>query len=215
MNTDLAELVGVFIGDGCLSRYFSKYDGRYKKVVLFTGNLENDMEYYEKVLKPIIINNFGVSGYIYFRKDDCTIRYSLFCSKIIEFLFNLGFKFGSKSSSCKIPDAINSRNLEIACVRGIFNSDGTVYRRYGRRFNNHKVYYKNYAVVQFKMKSKTLVSQIRYILQRNGFKVNKLTNTERYSLIRITDQKYVEMFFNEIATNHHYHLQRYANIKNN
>lgn len=121
MDIELAELVGVFIGDGCLSRYFSNYDNRWKSVVLFTGNLENDEEYYERVLRPIVMKNFNVKGYIYFRKSDSTIKYSIFCKKMISYFLKTGFKFGPKYNSCTVPAFIN--NIEDMLRRNGFKAN--------------------------------------------------------------------------------------------
>jgi hypothetical protein len=215
MNADTAELIGFFIGDGCLCRYFSKYDSRWKSVVLFTGNLKNDRTYYEEVLRPIIMKNFNVNGYVYLRRKDNTIRYSIFSEKVIEYFLKMGFKFGPKFNSYNIPLCINNRFLEKAFIRGIFNADGTVYRRYNKRYRNHPIFYGKYAIVQFKLKNSALIRSIRTMLQRSGFNVNRITRTREYYLIRITDQEHVERFFKEIATNHPYHLKRYENIMNN
>lgn len=214
MNKGIAEIIGLFIGDGCLSRYFSKYENRWKSIVLFTGNLYNDKKYYENILQPLILKNFGVRGYIYHRNDDNTLRYFIDSKKLINYLLKMGFKFGSKTNSCKIPITIlGNKELEIACICGIFNADGTVYRRYSKKYKGHSKFYKKYAVVQIKMKNKVLIRQIRNILQKTGFKLNKVTKDKGCWLIRITNQKYVEKFFKEIATTHPYHLTRYKNIK--
>jgi len=215
MNENVAEMIGLFLGDGCLSRYFSKYNKKWISVLLFTGNLQNDKEYYESILRPIILKFFKTKGYMRYRVDDNTIRYFIFNKNLINYLIEIGFRFGSKTNSCRIPDSIfNDKRLRIACVRGIFNADGTVYRRYRKKYKNQPRFYGNYAVIQFKMKSKVLIEQIRYILQNDDFVVNKISKVENYFLIRITNQKYVNRFFKEIAINHPYHLTRYADIKN-
>ena len=86
LTEDVAEVVGAFIGDGCLSRYFIRKRKKWQDVLLFTGSWKNDSLYYRKIIQPIIAKTFKIDGEFYHRKDDDTIRYRVYDKKVISFL---------------------------------------------------------------------------------------------------------------------------------
>ena len=90
MNNGLAEFVGVFIGDGCMTQY--KREGRKnkQKLVLLTGSWKNDSVYYKKIIKNIIEKNFNMTPRIYHRLDDDTARVYIYRKEVYNFLENLG-----------------------------------------------------------------------------------------------------------------------------
>jgi hypothetical protein len=212
INEDVAETIGVFIGDGCLSEYFSRFDKRQRRVVLFTGSWENDRKYYEKTIVPILQKKFNVKSNIHKRKDNNSLKFLTFNRELITFLLDIGFSFGEKAKICKIPAALESRRLVIPCIRGIFSADGSVYRRYSKKYSGHPRHYKNYAVVELKMASKQLIEQIKNNLEYFEIITNKITMNEEYYVLRITKQKSVDKFFRIFKIRHPYHLKRYLRI---
>ena len=52
INSQLAELTGAMMGDGCLS--IIKSGKRKRKTALLTGHLQHDYEYYKEVIRPIV-----------------------------------------------------------------------------------------------------------------------------------------------------------------
>ena len=216
MNEDIAELFGALLGDGCLSKYWSKSDKRYRHVVAFTGHWKKDSQYYKNVIQPIVKQNFGVNGYLYHRKDDDTIRYFITSKKVSFFLNHLGMPFGRKYDKITIPECIRiDLTLSKACMSGIFNTDGSVYRRYGKKYSNHPKHYKKYAVVQFKMKNKDIISFIKSSLETMGLKVTKICREgEDYWVLRITSQNHIDKFFDELNIRHDHHKRRFEEIRN-
>ncbi len=216
LNEDLAELVGAFIGDGCLSQYYIKNRKKWQQVILFTGSWRNDSLYYKNVIQPIIEKYFKVKCQFYHRKDDDTVRFRTYDKKIILFLLNLGFNFGPKADNVIIPSIIfNDKKLMRGCVRGVFNTDGTIYQRYSKQYKNHPKYYKDYKVIQFKSKSHKLIKQIRLILSEFDLNPNKIIadgKSNIHAVCRITSQPEVKRFEKEINTTHSYHIERMLNI---
>ena len=210
LNKELAEFVGVFVGDGCLSRY--KRSDRIGNIeeIQFTGSWSKDSQYYLEIIQPIIKRNFNVDGGITHRKDDDTVRYRITNREVISFLKNLDFSFGPKATKVKIPNRIlNNSSLHESFLRGFFNTDGTIYKRYSKQYKNHAKFYQNYKVIQFKSASKELMSQIYFILDQLGFKPNRVIKTKDCWVCRITFQKEVNNFGEEIITNHKYHRDRF------
>lgn len=211
LNEDIAEVIGAFIGDGCISTY--KENGRERTVVLFTGHWKNDRAYYLTKLVPIIRKKFGGFRKTYHRIDDNTIRYVLCDKKIIRFFKKMGMPIGEKENLIRVPIEISSnKRCTKACIRGIFNTDGSVYSRYSKQYTGHARLYRSYAVVQFKMKSNEVILWIKKQLEDLGIKVNRTTKVLNCNIIRITDQDSVKKFFGEIGFTHPYHKKRYMEI---
>ena len=211
IKEDLAEFIGAFVGDGCLSKY--KRSDRKKgdiKEVVFTGAWEKDYPYYKNIIQPILIKNFNISGTINHRKDDNSLRFRIFRQPIFSFLLETGFNFGPKSNNVRIPEKIvNNTLLHKAFLRGLFNTDGTIYRRYSKRYGTHSKLYSNYKVIQFKSASKELIEQVRLILSNLNLNPNRIIKSRDAWVCRITSQNEVDKFGREIITNHPYHLGRF------
>lgn len=216
INIDLAlaEFVGAFIGDGCMSRYFVSQIRKYREEIQFTGAWKKDSEYYKEIISGSIKDNFGAGWRIYHRKDDDTVRFFIYNERVIKFLHDLGYKFGPKAKTIFIPTTIlKNRKLSVSCLRGIFNTDGTVYSRYSKRYGNHHRAYLNYKVVQFKSISKRLVKQIKLILDRENIKTNRIIEDNAAYVLRITSQDEITKFISVVDLNHKYHIQRIKNIE--
>ena len=213
MNEKLAELYGVMLGDGCLSSYFSNYAQKGIFCTLVTGHT-HDEPYYSQVLRPILIIEFGVKGCIRFRKDCQVVRFETTHKNVFNFIKLLGFPIGKKDY-LEIPTSIiSNNNFSIACVRGIFDTDGSIYSRYSKKYHNHAKFY-HYMVVQFKMKSYDLIKQIKNILDTNNIKTTKIGTIKKlYFVVRVTDQESIHIFMKLIKPNNEYHVKRYSNFTN-
>ena len=216
LDENLAELVGAFIGDGCLSKYYIENRNKWQQVVLFTGSWKKDFLYYKDVINPIIVKHFNVKCQLYHREDDDTIRFRTYDVKLISFLLDLGFSFGPKANNVVIPEIIfNDKKSMKGCIRGIFNTDGSIYQRYSKKYENHSKHYTNYKVIQFKNKSQELIKQIRFILSKFDLNPNRIINDKKSNfcaVCRITSQPEVKIFEKEINTTHPYHIQRMLNL---
>lgn len=207
MNEKLAEFYGALLGDGCLSQYFTKCDQRTRYCVQLTGHV-HDLEYYETVLQPTIRNTFGISGTIRSRRGTQAIIFNILNKSAFAFFHDLGMPIGKKHELA-IPAAIlQNPQFTAACVRGIFNTDGSVYRRYSKQYAGHtKVY--AYQVIQFKMNTRVLLQQLSDYLQSNGIRVNRIIRDRASSVLRVTHQPSMHAFMTLIQTPHRYHRERY------
>ena len=207
MDEHLAEFVGSMIGDGCLSVINS--EKRKRKIALLTGHLFHDSNYYETVIRPIVQKEFGTDGYLQKRKKRNCI-YFVMSGIVFDFLHNVGFPVGRKYNLFIHDEIFKYRDLSIACVRGIFDTDGSIYRRYSKRYASHtKVY--DYLVIQFKMDSKKTIEQIKEILARLQIETNKIISERNSYVLRITKQEYVTKFMEMIKPSNKYHVERYIN----
>ncbi len=211
MNEEIAELIGAILGDGCLSTYWDECNKRQRYDIVFTGHT-HDYKYYTQNIIPTIRKNFGIKGYLRLRKDDNTTRYAISSKRVFEYFKKFKIPIGKKGPFLKIPkEILQKRNLKIACIRGIFDTDGTIYSRYSKAYSNHPKKY-DYGVIQFTSISRPLITQIHGTLKSIGIKPYKISVRQRSFATGITDQKEIIKFFRTIKPNNKHHLQRYRKI---
>jgi intein/homing endonuclease len=154
LNPVLCEEIGAHIGDGSMGIYKGRY------IISFCGNPKRDMDYvkwvahiYEKFysIKPTIRFWSGVVGFQIFSKE------------IVMFKKSLGLPLGKKGE-IDIPKKILEMSLECiaSCIRGVFDTDGTVYLEH----KNSKLYPR----IQLKITSSKLAKSIHSVLNRR-FKI--------------------------------------------
>lgn len=164
-------------------------------------------------MNPIFQKEFGKSGRLYKRKNTKCLLFWVGNKKAIDFFIRLGFPIGKKSKNLKVMPLINGdTNLMKACIRGIFNTDGSIYRRYSRKYPGHSKVYANYAVIQFKMKSSVLLEQVRSLFRSMNFKPNKISKVNDVHVLRLTSQGDIHRFMSGFSINHSHHIKRYQSI---
>ena len=193
VTSDLAEVLGVLIGDGCICRYRSK--GRFYFQVAFTAG-PTEFGYYATVVKPTLEAAFGVTGRLFLRNDNTT-RYHIFGKELALGLNKLGIPIGRKTDA-SIPQAVMERGLVVPFIRGVYHAEGSVYRRYSKKYNRMVRVYDNLLVVQIRMKLPTLMRQLNEELPKLGISTNKLGSKEGVYTLRITRQAMVRRFFEVI-----------------
>ncbi len=124
LNEDLAEFIGVYLGDGTLTKYFIRVSGDYRY----------DLPYFN-YLSKLTFRLFGVNPTVYKEKNRNTAYLAIFSKELCSFLNKkYSINFGNKiKNKTQIPEKIlQSRKLSTACLRGLIDTDGSVSRR-GRK----------------------------------------------------------------------------------
>lgn len=142
----LTELIGIILGDGHIS--FDEKKRNYLCEISFNST-EPDYVYY---VKDLIKSIFDIEPTIRDRDEDNTTLIRIYKKEIIRFLIKLGLKPGNKVlNQVDIPYWIkrdlnwikNNRNeweniykhLTIACVRGLVDTDGSIYLNWNKKKN--------------------------------------------------------------------------------
>ena len=123
ISSELAETLGVLLGDGCICKY--KQEGRDTYVVAFTGS-SSEHWYYERITQPTCRTEFGVMGSLYLRKDGTT-RYHIGGRKVATALLSLGIPLGKKHDACIPPAVIGSGKVD-EFIRGLYHAEGSIYK---------------------------------------------------------------------------------------
>jgi len=143
LNEKLSEFIGAYLGDGTLTPYF----------VRITGDSRYDWPYHD-YLARLVLDLFGLKSSIKKEKDSNTLNFRVYSVKLCSFL-NKKYKlsYGDKiRNQTKIPSEImQNRNLALACLRGLMDTDGSISRR-GRNGDQF--------CLQFTNHNKTLLDQV-------------------------------------------------------
>ena len=192
-SENLAEFIGIMLGDGGISRYQAK----------ITLHSKDDWEYtlyVTELIQKLFHVRPSVTQHRPFNANDIVIsRIGL-----VEYLVNdLGLVRGNKVlQQVDIPEWIKSdHKFRIACVRGLIDTDGGVFtHRY--RVNRKEYAYKKLA---FTSLSGPLLRSVFDILKEEGIE----TRITRQSDIRIESRRMMERYMRLIGTHNPKHLKRY------
>ncbi len=191
-SEDLAELIGISIGDGGITHFQVKV----------TLGLEKDKQY-AFFVKSLFEKTFGLKASLLETKKDGVIEVVVSSRTLVEFLMSCGLPIGNKiRHGIDIPEWIKSDNKWArSCLRGIFDTDGCVY------IDKHKGkagLYKSINIA-FTSASPALLLSINEVLKTEGFVP---TLTSRWS-VRLRRSKDVVRFFEIIGSSNGKHLERY------
>lgn len=189
LGPEMSEVLGLHLGDGCVSRYMSGGSEYY--VVAFTGS-GSEFWYYRDFVKPTIESTLPVHGHLYLRRDGTT-RYHIFGRELAFYLIKLGIPVGRKKDA-GIPAEVRERGLVVPFVRGLYHAEGSLYKRYSKMYNTHVRVYDNLHVVQIRMKLPTLMKEVHDELGKLGIVTNRLTDHDGVYTLRITDQREIRRF---------------------
>ena len=209
-SNDLAEETGIHIGDGFMNIYKKDYASRY----VYSGHATDDFEFslYVKVLMKRLYNLNPSRENI--QKNTIMLHYSR--KGLIEFKYKLGLPLGVKNN-IKIPQWImENRKFKIACVKGIFATDGSLLFQKKYRTVNY------YPQLKISSKSKELINQIYAIFNELNIKSSVCCDKEisiRHPniiwLCFIYGRENLQKFVETIGFSNPKHLRKYNNWKNN
>ena len=174
-------------------RYVSETNRSYQ--VAFTAS-PKEYWYYDSFVKPTIDSAFSVNGRLYLRSDNTT-RLHVSSKRFVDFMEWIGLPVGKKHDA-SIPEVILKRGLVVPFIRGLYHAEGSIYRRYSKMYNTHRMVYSNLLVIQIRMKLKTLMSQIRDEIVKLGIIPNRLTEKDGVYTLRITRQNEIRHFLDVI-----------------
>ncbi len=137
IDCDMAEIIGIHIGDGCISK-----NKRYSEYYL-GGDLKEEKEYHNNWVAPLFNRKIMLPLYnkkVNYKEHPKVGIYGfhIFNDKIVKFFEKLGIKVGSKIN-IEIPKQIlKNKNLHKRFLRGLFDTDGNIYFDKNRSAKNPK-----------------------------------------------------------------------------
>jgi len=183
LTPELAEEIGISIGDGFLSN--KRYEYRLK------GN-KNEKDYYDSFIKLLYKKLFNLDLNI--KEYENTYGFEI-ASKGFWTFKNKVLKIPSgRKDNINIPDVVKINNIKIltSFIRGLFDTDGSV------SFLNRYGYNKYYPRISIAFKSKNLIVEVMEILQMLGLEP-KISKKEPYWQIYLNGYDRLEKYSNLIG----------------
>lgn len=192
-SAELAELVGILLGDGgiCETGY----------QIVISSSAANELQYSEFVVE-LVSKLFGIESTI--RVGSKGSRDVIVTSiAAIEYLESIGIQRGNKvRNQIAVPKWIfTDVEYTRACVRGLMDTDGSVYPETKR----HKDKEYRYVNLCFTSYSAPLLQDAVQMLSGLGFH----PTTGRRRNVYLRRQKEVDRYYQEVRTHNLYHLERY------
>lgn len=138
----LAEFIGIMLGDGGVRN-------DYQIAVSFNG--EEDRAYAARIQR-MVKKLFGISSVLYILKEKGRADIVVTAKNLVEFLQKKGIKKGDKvKNQINVPEWIFKRKeYQAACLRGLFDTDGCIYRHTyavnGKKYRYIKMCFRNYSI---------------------------------------------------------------------
>ena len=184
-------MLGIFFGDGSMSR------NRSSLRITITGHKHHDREYMIGHVCPMFEQVFAMPLKVLFVKNENTMILYKTSKRVAEALHEWGMPFGRKKLVNLTP---NGALDELSFVRGLFDTDGCVYRKYGP-----------YLQIQFKFASTSLLAYVRECLVRLGFHPTAIRSDDTKFRFFLSTQGDVDHFFKVVKPKNPKHLKRFQN----
>jgi len=213
MNEELAEICGIHAGDGYL-----RNDGHRRELDL-SGSVE-ESEYFDEHVSVLFEKVFGIKTELKIFSSRNTYGFVIRKKEIIESFHDLGFPYGNKSTSVRIPSSIldsDNKVLIARFLRGLFDTDGNLSFRkyYGPGYKLFKTTNHVYPVVSITTVSKNLCEDIGVVLKKLGivynyysYKPKKIHENEAHK-ITVNGISQLQNWMNQIGMKNFSKLSRY------
>lgn len=194
-SIELAELYGIMLGDGSLTKIKNYKVGTYQLRVV--GDSRNDKTYLLEYVKPLIEKLFSLKVATFVSKKKNALYLVVTSRKLVEFFESKGFKPGDKIRNLlDIPDWIkNNKEFLRRCLKGLYDTDGSAYKLTNQ--NSYQILFTNYNPV--------LLNAVRGSLISLDIGVSRIS---RGRDITITKKSELRKFLKEVGFSNIKHLNK-------
>lgn len=194
-SEELAEFYGIMLGDGNSNRTKRYKVGVYQ--IRIVGDCRHDKDYLINTVKSLIERLFNVAVHFHKSKNSNALNLTVSGRQLIDFLESKGFKPGDKIiNQLEIPNWIKlNRGYLRACLRGLYDTDGTAYRLTNQ--NSYQVGFTNYNLA--------LLNDVHEGLISLGINPSKIMRNRD---IVITKKSELRKFLNEVGFHNLKHINK-------
>jgi len=159
------------LGDGCIS-----LTSKNRKIVFIAGSLEDDVPFFEQIIKPLFKRFIYKDIPIRTRVYNGAINLNFVNNELFDFIHSFGFPIGKKGNQLFIPKVFYEQGLVKYLLQGFFATDGSLVLT-----NNNGTLYPR---VEANGIAKNLIFEINEYINSIGIKCNfykaKRLNSFRY-----------------------------------
>lgn len=187
-----AEFIGIMMGDGGIS----------KRQITITLHHIDDL-LYSRFVARLMKKLFGIMPSIYHDAQDSVNNLVISRSGLVQYLHTLGLPIGNKvKQRFDMPSWIKrNRRFRIACVRGLVDTDGSVFTH---RYKVNGKWY-SYKKLSFASSSPPLRKTVFDILKEVGLHPRFSQDTD----VRLDSIADLKKYFQVIGSHNPKHLKRY------
>ncbi|MEK6899853.1 MAG: LAGLIDADG family homing endonuclease, partial [Nanoarchaeota archaeon] len=190
----LAELIGIILGDGSLFKFKGNKSTSY--MLRIVGDSVKDREYLFGYVKPLVDSLFGIEAKSSKHRKWNELFITVNSKMVVEFLISMGMQTGDKiDNQVTIPDwIINSQQYLKACIRGLVDTDGSVYEL--------KPHWPGLWQICFTNRNDSLINDFRNALIKIGINCSNIyryKEEKKAPKVYITKSSEVTKFYKEIG----------------
>jgi DNA-binding transcriptional regulator WhiA len=203
-DSNLAEFIGVLLGDGSIAEYHSNVNGKTKTQyrVKITGDAQEDLPYFKEYLIPLITNIFNKEPLLRFKTNERTVELLLFGAEIFQSLLDLGIVQAPKKGRCVVPTFITEQKLQKHFLRGFFDTDGSVV------FDKQHTDKHYYPRLEMKIDDSPMRKQIITILKSLNFNPRICQQKGEIWRVQLNGKAQFKRWSEEITFNNYKHLTK-------
>lgn len=195
-NSSIAELIGIMLGDGCLSTYQNKY------IIYICGHKIDDLDYHTQTTQRLFLQIFNKNVKINFRKKEKTLFLRFSDKSIFNTFVKFGIPIGKKYGHLKIPLWIKKNNSFVfAFLRGLVDTDGCIIFSKQHR----KIHY--YPRIEITSKSKDFLMEILDFLENLNF-YGSVSNKGKGYRLEIPGFQNLKMWLKNIGFDNPKHIKK-------
>lgn len=127
-DENLAELIGVILGDGHIQEYISNNERHVGSYFIEITLHEEEKELIDRV-RTLLESKTG-KKFRKYKKKGKAIRLVVYSKDLVQKLKNLGLETGNKTKNqVKVPERIKKdKKYSKKCLRGLIDTDGAIYQ---------------------------------------------------------------------------------------
>ncbi|MDP3918359.1 MAG: LAGLIDADG family homing endonuclease, partial [Nanoarchaeota archaeon] len=166
ITPEIAKIAGLFAADGSMQ----------KNHICFWGNITEDKDFYDNILKPLFFKAFDININPHIKISNSVYGFYICNRKVINFFNNdLSFPFGSKTYSVEVPEIILKSKDPIIWqnfISGYLAGDGCLNfdKIYGPGYQEIRQIIHTYPRIQLTSVSPQLISGSSVMLNKLGIK---------------------------------------------
>lgn len=204
-SVELAELIGIVLGDGSVGKYRNKNRPQSTVYTLtIVGDYRFDYDYLDRHLRNMCKSLFGVDVKMKRAKTSNGFFLVVNSKQVVEFFVGMGLAIGNKiKNQVTIPNWIFENELYLtACLRGLIDTDGSIFRMSRKDPQLIRIGFTNLNL--------KLLSDVKDAFFRLGFHPSKIINGKSICLSRKSD---ISLYMLKIGFSNKKHINRLARFR--